>query len=60
MLPAMLYLMRLARRGSPRLAVSGGVLAFAGWLAGLLGLGASDVVFYHAARAAITLRRSAC
>ena len=51
MLPAMLYLMRLARKGSPRLAVSGGVLAFAGWLAGLLGLGASDVVFYHAARA---------
>jgi hypothetical protein len=30
MLPAMLYLMRLARRGSPRLAISGGVLAFAG------------------------------
>jgi hypothetical protein len=51
LLPAMLYLMRLARRGSPRLAVSGGVLAFAGWLAGLLGLGASDVLFYHAARA---------
>ena len=51
MLPAMLYLMRLARKGSPRLALSGGVLAFAGWLAGLLGLGASDVVFYHAARA---------
>jgi hypothetical protein len=51
MLPAMLYLMRLARKGSPRLALSGGVLAFAGWLAGLLGLGASDVIFYHAARA---------
>jgi hypothetical protein len=51
MLPAMLYLMRLARKGSPRLALSGGVLAFAGWLAGLMGLGAGDVVFYHAARA---------
>jgi hypothetical protein len=34
MLPAMLYLMRLARKGSPRLAVSGGVLAFVRWLAG--------------------------
>jgi hypothetical protein len=51
MVPAMLYLMRLARKGSPRLAVSGGALAFAGWLAGLLGVGASDVLFYHAARA---------
>jgi hypothetical protein len=52
MLPAVLYLMRLARSGAPRLAVAGGVIAFAGWLGGLLGLGATDIVFYHAARLA--------
>jgi hypothetical protein len=47
-LPAMLYLMRMARRGSPRLAVAGGVIAFTGWLAGLLSLGALSVVILHA------------
>lgn len=50
MLPAMLYLMRLTRRAAPRLAVAGGVLAFTGWLAGLLGIGSLDLVSYHAAR----------
>jgi hypothetical protein len=51
MLPAVLCLMRLARRGSPRLALAGGVLAFAGWVGGLVGLAGLDVVFYHAAQA---------
>ena len=51
MLPAVLCLMRLVRRGAPRLAVAGGALAFAGWLGGLIGLGALDIVFYHAAHA---------
>jgi hypothetical protein len=50
MLPAMLYLMRLARRGAPRLALAGGTLAFGGWLAGLLGIASLDVVYYHASR----------
>jgi hypothetical protein len=52
MLPAVLCLMRLGRRGAPRLALAGGTLAFAGWLGGLIGLGALDVVFYHGAQAA--------
>jgi hypothetical protein len=50
MLPAMLYLMRLSRRGAPRLAVIGGSVAFAGWLAGLISLGGSDVLMLHAAK----------
>jgi hypothetical protein len=51
MLPAILCLMRLARRGAPRLAIAGGALAFAGWLGGLVGLGALDIVYYQGARA---------
>jgi Domain of unknown function (DUF4386) len=51
LLPGMLCLMRLARRGAPRLAVAGGSLAFAGWLGGLVGLGSLDIVSYHAAQA---------
>lgn len=51
MLPAVLCLMRLARRGAPRLALAGGTLAFAGWLAGLVGLAGLDVVFYEGAQA---------
>jgi hypothetical protein len=50
MLPAMVYLMRLSRRGAPRSAIVGGAVAFTGWLAGLVSLGGSDVLFYHAAR----------
>jgi hypothetical protein len=50
MLPAMVYLMRLSRRGAPRSAIVGGALAFAGWLGGLISLGGSDVLLYHAAR----------
>jgi hypothetical protein len=52
MLPAVLCLLRLARQGAPRLALAGGALAFTGWLGGLVGLGALDVVFYHGAQAA--------
>jgi Domain of unknown function (DUF4386) len=52
MLPAVLCLLRLARQGAPRLALAGGALAFTGWLGGLIGLGALDMVFYHGAQAA--------
>lgn len=63
MLPAMLYLMRLARRGAPRLAVVGGAIAFISWVGGAVSLGGSDVLFYHAARlpdqlTAVTLVKS--
>jgi hypothetical protein len=50
MLPAMVYLMRLSRRGAPRAAIVGGAVAFVGWLGGLVSLGGSDVLLYHAAR----------
>jgi hypothetical protein len=50
MLPAMIYLMRLSRRGAPRLAIVGGAVAFVGWLGGLISLGGSDVLLYRAAR----------
>jgi hypothetical protein len=50
MLPAMLYLMRLSRRGAPRLAVIGGTIAFVGWLGAIISLGGSDVLLYHASR----------
>ena len=51
MLPGILCLMRLARRGAPRLAVAGGSLAFAGWAGGLVGIGSLDLVYYHGAKA---------
>jgi hypothetical protein len=50
MLPAMLYLMRLAKRGAPRLALAGGALAFAGWLAAFIAFGGLDIIVYQAAR----------
>jgi len=50
MLPAVLYLMRLAGTRAPRLALAGGTIAFAAWLAGLLSLGASDILLDHADR----------
>jgi hypothetical protein len=50
MLPAMIYLMRLSRRGAPRLAIVGGAVAFVGWLGGLISLGGSDVLLYRAAQ----------
>src|SRR5256885_5020838 len=50
LVPAMVYLTRMARRGAPWLATIGGGLAFLGWLAALMSLAALDVVNYHAAQ----------
>lgn len=50
MIPAMLYLMRLAGPRAPRLTLAGGVVSFAAWLAGLYSIGASDLLYYHAAQ----------
>ena len=50
MLPAVLYLMRLAGPRAPRLTLAGGTVAFAAWLAGLISLGASDLLYDHAAQ----------
>jgi hypothetical protein len=49
-LPAMLYLMRLAGPRAPRLALAGGALSFASWMAGLYSLGASDLLYDRAAQ----------
>jgi hypothetical protein len=59
LLPGILCLMRLARRGAPQLAVAGGSLAFAGWLGGLVGLGSLDIVYYHGAQASDRARAAA-
>jgi hypothetical protein len=49
MLPAVLYLMRLARVGAPRLATIGGAIAFVGWFsAGTLA--SADVLYLHASQ----------
>jgi hypothetical protein len=50
MIPAILYLMRLAGPRAPRLTLAGGAVAFAAWLAGLVSLGASDLLYDHAAQ----------
>ena len=50
MIPAMLYLMRLAGPRAPRLTLAGGAVAFAAWLASLVSLGASDLLYDHAAQ----------
>ena len=50
MLPAMLYLMRLAGARAPRLTLAGGAVSFAAWMAGLYSLGASDLLYDHAAQ----------
>jgi hypothetical protein len=52
MVPAVLYLMRLAGPRAPRLTLTGGAVAFAAWLAGLVSLGASDLLYDHAAQLA--------
>jgi hypothetical protein len=52
MVPAVLYLMRLTGPRAPRLTLVGGAVAFTGWLAGLLSLGASDLLYDHAAQLA--------
>lgn len=50
LLPAMLYLMRLARRGSPRLALIGGGLSFLAWLAGIASVSQLDELLFQAAQ----------
>jgi hypothetical protein len=50
MVPAVLSLMRLTRQRAPRLTLAGGAVAFTGWLAGLISLGASDLLYDHAAQ----------
>jgi hypothetical protein len=57
LLPAMLYLMRLAGPRAPRLALAGGALSFVSWMAGLYSLGASDLLYDRAAQ--LTDRASA-
>ena len=52
MVPAILYLMRLTGPRAPRLTLVGGAVAFTGWLAGLISLGASDLLYDHAAQLA--------
>jgi hypothetical protein len=49
-LPAILYLMRLAGPRAPRLALAGGAVSFAAWMGGLYAVGASDLLYYHAAQ----------
>jgi hypothetical protein len=49
MLPAVLFLMRLTASRAPRLTLVGGAVAFVGWLAAMVSLGASDLLYYHAA-----------
>lgn len=51
MLPAILYLMQLAGPQAPRLTLVGGAVSFAAWMAGLYCLGASNLLYYHAALA---------
>lgn len=46
--PAMVYAARLARPRAPRLAFLGGGLSALAWMAGLVGLGATGLVVYHA------------
>jgi len=50
MVPAVLYLMRLAGPRAPRLTLIGGAVSFAAMLAGLISIGASDLLYYHAAQ----------
>jgi Domain of unknown function (DUF4386) len=50
MVPAVLYLMRLAGPRAPRLTLTGGTVSFAAMLAGLISIGASDLLYYHSAQ----------
>jgi hypothetical protein len=49
LIPAILYLMRLSGPRAPKVTMVGGALAIAGLLGGLVSLGASDLLYYHAA-----------
>jgi hypothetical protein len=42
--------MRLAGARAPRLTLAGGAVSFAAWMAGLYSLGASDLLYDHAAQ----------
>jgi DNA-binding CsgD family transcriptional regulator len=48
--PAMVYVARLARGRAPRVAFVGGGLAALGWLAALMGLGTTEILVYQGAR----------
>ena len=50
MVPAVLYLMRLSGPRAPRLTLAGGAVSFASWMAGLYSVGASDLLYLHAAQ----------
>ena len=50
MVPAVLYLMRLSGPRAPRLTLVGGAVSFASWMAGLYSVGASDLLYLHAAQ----------
>jgi hypothetical protein len=50
MVPAVLYLMRLAGPGAPRLTLIGGAVSSAAWLSGLYSVGASDLLYLQAAQ----------
>jgi hypothetical protein len=50
MVPAVLYLMRLAGPRAPRLTLIGGAVTFAAFLGGLISVGASDLLYDHAAQ----------
>lgn len=47
MVPAMVYAARLARSGAPKLAFAGGGIAALAWLAGLMSIGASQILLYQ-------------
>ena len=48
LIPAMVYAARLARRGAPRLAFTGGALAALGWTAGLISFGGTQILLLRA------------
>jgi hypothetical protein len=48
LIPALIYVARLARRNAPRLAYIGAALSTFGWMAGLIALGGSGIVVYQA------------
>ena len=49
---AMIYAMRLARRGAPRLAAIGGAISFLAWSAGIASIGAVESLYWHGSRMA--------
>jgi hypothetical protein len=49
---AMIYAMRLARRGAPRLAAIGGAISFLAWSAGIASIGAVEGLYWHGSRMA--------